>query len=484
MGNARRMGERLMAGLAGIGSPRVRAVRGRGLMVGLELRERAAPIVAALRDEGVLTVPGGANVVRFLPPLVIATAQVDAVVSAVAAVLAGAGPGAKQHAPGPSRLGSSATSARLDDAAATALLTRAVACPSPSGGEERVGRLLVGAMAGAGARAALDEAGNAVGTWGEGPLQVTFLGHMDTVPGHVPVRVEEGRLYGRGSVDAKGSLCAAVAAASRLGKDVLSRVTLRVVGAVEEETASSRGARHAVATLPPPDLVIVGEPSGWDRYTLGYKGRLSLRLCARRGAAHSAREDASAAERLMEAYGSLRGWVEEDNAGAQGAFARLQVTLRDVNTAGDGLVESCCGEVALRVPLRWSGAALAERLRGMDLGEGVSLTVLSIEEPYKGDNTSDLARAFRVAIRGRGGSPRSTSKTGTSDMNVVAPSWRVPMLAYGPGDAALDHTPHEHLELDEYLRSIDVLVAALTELAVGGARPEGRAARPTEEASR
>ena len=62
--------------------------------------------------------------------------------------------------------------------------------------------------------------------------------------------------------------------------------------------------------------------------------------------------------------------------------------------------------------------------------------------------------------------PGFVLKTGTSDMNVVAPVWRCPIVAYGPGDSALDHTPHEHLSLDEYWRAITVLEAALRSLVV------------------
>jgi LysW-gamma-L-lysine carboxypeptidase len=53
-------------------------------------------------------------------------------------------------------------------------------------------------------------------------------------------------------------------------------------------------------------------------------------------------------------------------------------------------------------------------------------------------------------------------KTGTSDMNVVARAWPdMPILAYGPGDSSLDHTPQEHIELWEYFRSIQVLTQVL-----------------------
>lgn len=88
MAHAARMGERLLRGLNGIESRHVREVRGVGLMVGMELRRRAAPFVGALRQRGLLTAPAGPNVVRFLPPLVITAEQVDAVVALVAEVLA------------------------------------------------------------------------------------------------------------------------------------------------------------------------------------------------------------------------------------------------------------------------------------------------------------------------------------------------------------------------------------------------------------
>lgn len=356
----------------------------------------------------------------------------------------------------------------FDDEAAIDLLTRAVRCPSPSGEEAEVAVLLAAAMRSAGAVAEVDTAGNAVGTWGDGPLRVVFLGHCDTVPGEIPVRVQDGELHGRGSVDAKGSLCTAIAAASRLDSETWSRITLHVVGAVGEEAPESRGARHAVETLPPPDLVIIGEPSGWERYTLGYKGRLALQLTASRESAHSSRDEPSAAEMLLDAYAVLRGWVGQDDVAASGAFDRLQVTLRQVASSDDGLRERCSGEVALRLPPRWSAAALREELGRLPFPSGVSLRALSSEEPFRGDNGSPLARAFRAAIRAHGGRPRPVLKTGTSDMNVVAPLWQVPMLAYGPGDSNLDHTPEERLPLAEYLRAIEVLTSVLASLAGPG----------------
>lgn len=73
-----------------INAPVIREVRGRGLLIGVELRSRVAPYLKALQSRGVLALPAGLNVLRFLPPAVITTAQIDSVVAATAEVLANA----------------------------------------------------------------------------------------------------------------------------------------------------------------------------------------------------------------------------------------------------------------------------------------------------------------------------------------------------------------------------------------------------------
>jgi acetylornithine/LysW-gamma-L-lysine aminotransferase len=84
---AAELGERLLAGLQGIDAPIVRDVRGLGLMVAIELKDKAAPYLATLAESGVLALSAGSNVMRFLPPLVISGQEIDTVVEQVAAVL-------------------------------------------------------------------------------------------------------------------------------------------------------------------------------------------------------------------------------------------------------------------------------------------------------------------------------------------------------------------------------------------------------------
>jgi LysW-gamma-L-lysine/LysW-L-ornithine aminotransferase len=67
--------------------PRVREVRGMGLLVGLELKERVGPFIEPLMERGVLALVAGPNVLRLLPPLVIEYDQLDRVVEAIEGVL-------------------------------------------------------------------------------------------------------------------------------------------------------------------------------------------------------------------------------------------------------------------------------------------------------------------------------------------------------------------------------------------------------------
>jgi acetylornithine/LysW-gamma-L-lysine aminotransferase len=74
--------------LRALASPRIREVRGLGLMIGVELKEKAGPFAQAMMRDGVLVLLAGSTVLRFLPPLVIRREQIDVVVAALDRALA------------------------------------------------------------------------------------------------------------------------------------------------------------------------------------------------------------------------------------------------------------------------------------------------------------------------------------------------------------------------------------------------------------
>jgi acetylornithine/LysW-gamma-L-lysine aminotransferase len=85
--NAKTLGNYLIEQLRGIESKKIREVRGLGLMIGIELKEKAGPYVQMLMAKGVIALLAGATVIRLLPPLVISREEIDTVVSAFAEVL-------------------------------------------------------------------------------------------------------------------------------------------------------------------------------------------------------------------------------------------------------------------------------------------------------------------------------------------------------------------------------------------------------------
>ncbi|MFP4631919.1 MAG: aspartate aminotransferase family protein [Halobacteriales archaeon] len=85
--NAAERGEQLMEDLRDIDSDRVVEVRGRGLMVAVQVRGRSGRVLSALADEGVLALPAGKNAVRLLPPLTLTERHVEECVGAMEAVL-------------------------------------------------------------------------------------------------------------------------------------------------------------------------------------------------------------------------------------------------------------------------------------------------------------------------------------------------------------------------------------------------------------
>ena len=331
-----------------------------------------------------------------------------------------------------------------------------VAIPSVSRQERAAVEWLVARMRERGFRAQIDDAGNAVGEIGDGPVHIVLLGHIDTVPGEIPVSVEDGVLVGRGAVDAKGPLAAFVAAATH----VVPGVRVTVVGAVEEESPTSKGARHR-ATLAAPTWCVVGEPSGWDAVTIAYKGRLALRVTLTRDVRHGAAPGPTIAEEGFATWARLRAAAEGRNGDASG-FARLDCRLEGF-TAGsaDGLVERAELRVGYRVPPGSATEAVFEEtvplVRDHDGDARVAVEIVGREEPVRTARTTPLARAFVGGIAQAGGEATFKVKSGTSDMNILAPAWGCPMVAYGPGDSKYDHTPMERLDLSDYERSIRVL---------------------------
>ena len=329
---------------------------------------------------------------------------------------------------------------------------------SPSGQEHSAVHYLTSRMQSLGFKTSIDEVGNAIGELGDGPKEIILLGHIDTVSGYINVRQEGDILWGRGSVDAKGPLTCFVSAAALVGAQPGWKIT--VIGAVGEES-DGRGARH-LRSRQGPQYLIIGEPSQWNRITLGYKGDAYFWYVVRRPVMHTATHQESACEAAVNFWNRVSAHCTSFNQGKDKTFDLLSPDLRKIASSTDGFTETAELTLGFRLPPGLSLEAI-ESILETHAGDGI-VDFIRGEPAYKAEKNTPLVRAFLSAIRSAGGQPSFALKTGTSDMNTVAPGWNCPTLAYGPGDSHLDHTSEEHIALPEYLQSIQIL-------ADGGARP-------------
>ncbi len=326
---------------------------------------------------------------------------------------------------------------------------------SPTCQEAEAVSYLVAQMSALGLKAFVDEVGNAVGVIGDGPCEVMLLGHIDTVPGLIAVRREDDRLYGRGAVDAKGPLACFTAGAALAG--ARKGYHFVVIGAVGEE-GDSRGALYARDHYRP-DMLIIGEPSSWNRVTLGYKGSAWFEYTVKRALAHTSANVESACQAAVSFWNRVIDRSTRFNVGRLKMFDQLIPSLRAMHSQSDGFVETAELKFNVRLPL---GLNLDE-VQHLIGEQAIDAAVTIVEgcPAYRAEKNTPLVRSFLAAIRGQGGSPTFTIKSGTSDMNLTAPVWQCPTVAYGPGDSDLDHTPHESISISEYQRAIQVLAEVL-----------------------
>ena len=157
----------------------------------------------------------------------------------------------------------------------------------------------------------------------------------------------------------------------------------------------------------------------------------------------------------------MQAYTAEINADETRIFGQLDATLQEINSGQDGAYGWSRALVGFRIPPTITPRQVEAALQP----ETGAIRAYGHEVAFVADKNNPLSRAFRGAIRANGGTPRFVHKTGTAEYEYrSARIWNCPIVAYGPGDSALDHTPDEHLDLDEYLRAIDVLSETISRL--------------------
>lgn len=348
------------------------------------------------------------------------------------------------------------------------LLKKSLEIPSISGNEDEFSNFLLDQMKKMGFSVKKDKVGNIIGQIGEGKPVLLLISHMDTVIGAVPVRIEDGMLFGRGAVDAKGSLISMVCAAARFSEKEISG-KLIVVGIIEEET-TLRGINILLDSLEHIDYANFGEPSGVNRICIASKGRIHLHISFKTSVGNSHVSSSGKNENpihiAINFWNLLRKKMAEKPFQGKTPYFSVEpnITIMQGGTATNILPDTGELDIDLRFPAGIKADQILKEIENiiLDLQQttNVQIThqILSQIEGFRTNTDSEIVVALKQAIEDTtGGEAKLLRKSGTNFMAIIAHKLQIPVLSYGPGDPNLDHTPNEHIAIVEYQKAINVL---------------------------
>jgi acetylornithine deacetylase len=262
------------------------------------------------------------------------------------------------------------------------------------------------------------------------PPRIAFSTHYDCVPPFFDSRVEDGRLYGRGSCDAKGILAAQVTALERLrARGVRDVGALYVVG----EERGSDGAKAANALANGCRYLINGEPTD-SRLAAGTRGAWRVRLAASGRAAHSSHPEAgeSAIDKLIDALVRLRGASQPESP----LFGRTHYTV--------GLIS---GGVAPNVIPPHAEAEVMFRTVGPVAA--LRPAIDSLRDLVEPSTVLDVPAVELTTVPGFD----TEVFPFTTDIPFLD-QWGAPLLM-GPGSIFLAHTAGEYVEMQELQEAVE-----------------------------
>ena len=314
----------------------------------------------------------------------------------------------------------------------------------------------------------IDSVGNVIATKGNGTPRILLCGHMDTVPGQIPVRIDSGFLFGRGASDAKAPLISMLLACSEFKQ----RGTIIFAGVVDEE-GNATGIKELVKNNLSIDYAIFGEPSGINRITISYKGRIALKItCDVLDSAHASAPwlSKNSIEEVFEVWKLLSAQISAKYDKTDKKSNSLSLSLTEISGGSSHNVtpQKCKVTIDIRVP---NGVKCLEILNHLDTSirnisemRKVKITyrIEDMTEAFEADHSSPLVRALSLSILDVC-KVRSVllRKTGTGDMNVLGNSLNIPVVTYGPGEPHVSHSKDERVEIQSYLTSIEIYNRAL-----------------------
>jgi|SRR5271157_252011 len=314
---------------------------------------------------------------------------------------------------------------------------------------------------------------NVIGRLGEGPVKLMLCTHMDVIPAldetlwHSPpfeATVKEGRIYGRGAVDAKGPLAAAMEAMLRIKNDgVRLKGSVAIAAVVEEETGRSLGARKLMEKYSPA-MGIIMEPTGL-RISVAHKGAIRPVITIHGKSAHSSSPDKGvnaisiAAEvlRELELYRSKVMEVADPMLGR----SSLEVTMIQGGERINVVPEKCQIYVDRRlIPGETVESAYDEldevvKSVGDRAKAHIILKLLCSYPTSRTDENEKIVVIVKDALERKGLTSEPMGFPAGCDMHTFV-ARGIPTVILGPGGIYQAHTIDEYIEKEDLRLGVDV----------------------------
>lgn len=357
---------------------------------------------------------------------------------------------------------------------------------NPGGNELAALKVLAEVFTTRGLQSVIDEyrPGNAnltvVIPFGDGPT-VMLNSHIDVVPAGTgwasdpfDPQLRDGRLYGRGVADAKGSLAAMVVAVLQLldqHEEISGTVVFTAVG---DEEVGSTGARALVAQVAP-DACIVGEPTNM-RLLTAHKGSVRPVIEILGVAAHAATpqngENAiTGAAQVVRLLGELADELGKRDHPLTGGPSLTPVLVAG-GEAPNAVPERCLITFDRRlVPGETDEQALTEveavlemfNAQNPNLQASIYECAPSTGGPSETPPTDPLVRDSQTAMSAIGENPEPSGLVVNCDMTTFR-SAGIPTLILGPGTLEVMHSRDEYVEVEQLTRAVAAYRAILTQL--------------------
>jgi succinyl-diaminopimelate desuccinylase len=296
-------------------------------------------------------------------------------------------------------------------------------------------------------------------------------GHLDTVPVDelawtVPAWegiIRDGRLYGRGALDMKGSVAAMVVAFERLcaSQEVPAGDIVLALTAGEETDSVGASALCASDLLAGVEVTLIAEPTDFG-VGIGHRGALWLRVDAHGISAHGSQPDAgvNAVHALLDWLHPVSSIASLVDRGVDGdATGTMSINRIAGGNAPNVIPDEGYALLDFRTVAGHDHAAILDALSRR--GDGIELTILRDAPAIAIDASDPLVLAALAAVEQCGVSPRVRHMSYVTDGSVFVAELGVRAIILGPGSEAGAHVHDESIGLSDLAAAAQIYESAV-----------------------